>query len=506
MNELVEKILSGEHAERPRSQPSSRLIFETNPIATLVFAADGQVLEANPAAHQMFRCEPPGLAGVAVTELLPELWRGPGRFPPDAARLEPLRRVSCRRRDTSSFAARVRLVRLGNAPDSGFLATLEDLTEIDRAALERARIAAIVENTDDAIIGTTLDGVVTTWNRGAERLFGYSALEVIGHCIPEAFPDHRTAEQERDNLRRVAAGESISHWETQRRRKDGGLVDVSVTQSPIRDFAGEILGVSEILRDITERKRAEQAIRELNASLETQVAERTAELAAANKELEAFTSAAAHDLRAPLRILNGFTEALQEECGETLSPDGRSFLGEILKASERMEGLIDGLLALSRCSRAELSYERLDITTLADLVLYELRHAQNTRSIECEVQPGLVGWGDVRLIMTTLRNLIGNAWKYTGHTDAPVIRIYGEQRDGRNWICVGDNGAGFDMQYGERLFKPFTRLHRQDEFPGHGIGLATVKRIVQRHGGDIAAEGRPGAGATFRFWLQPEPD
>jgi signal transduction histidine kinase len=230
------------------------------------------------------------------------------------------------------------------------------------------------------------------------------------------------------------------------------------------------------------------------------------EISAANKEFESFTSAAGHDLRGPLRILKGFTEALAEECGETLNEEGKSFLREILKASDRMEGLIDGLLALSRAGRVEMACEKLDLTTLTELVTYELRHGKAAREVECTVEPGIEGWGDVRLMMTALRVLLGNAWKYTSRTEQGSVRVHAEVRDGRSWYCVSDNGAGFDMTHASRLFQPFIRLHRQDEFPGHGLGLAIAQRIEKRHGGGIEAQSAVNLGTTVRFWLPPRPE
>jgi signal transduction histidine kinase len=229
------------------------------------------------------------------------------------------------------------------------------------------------------------------------------------------------------------------------------------------------------------------------------------EISAANKEFESFTSAAGHDLRGPLRILKGFTEALEDECSEVLNEEGKSFLKEILKAADRMEGLIDGLLALSRASRVEMASEKLDLTTLVELVTYDLRHGKTAREVECIVDPDISGWGDVRLITSALRILLGNAWKYTSRTERGAIRFHSEVREGRTWYCVSDNGAGFDMTHASRLFQPFIRLHRQDEFPGHGIGLATVQRIVKRHGGEIEAESAVNQGTTIRFWLPPRP-
>jgi signal transduction histidine kinase len=239
---------------------------------------------------------------------------------------------------------------------------------------------------------------------------------------------------------------------------------------------------------------------------EIELAARDAAVSAANREFETFIDVAAHDLRAPLRILTGFTEALDDECSAMLHDEGRTFLKEIIGASGRMEGIIDGLLALARSARAEMACEVLDLTTLVDLVFYELRHGEVERAVECHVDADLSGWGDVRLMMTVLRNLLGNAWKFTGRTVPAEIRFHAEHRDGERWFCVTDNGAGFDMAHAQRLFKPFTRLHRQDEFPGHGIGLATVHRIVTRHGGRVEAESAVGHGATVRFTLAPRPD
>ncbi len=238
---------------------------------------------------------------------------------------------------------------------------------------------------------------------------------------------------------------------------------------------------------------------------DAELAASAAEVVTANKEFQTFIDVAAHDLRAPLRILTGFTEALEDECATMLNDEGRTFLKEILGAGTRMEGLIDGMLSLARSGRADMACESLDLTTLVELVFYELRHS-DTREVDAQVDPELKTWGDVRLMMTVLRALIGNAWKFTARTTQGCIRFHAELRDGETWFCVTDNGAGFDMSHAGRLFKPFTRLHRQDEFPGHGLGLATVHCIVRRHGGKVEAEATPGQGARVRFWFPPMPE
>lgn len=248
--------------------------------------------------------------------------------------------------------------------------------------------------------------------------------------------------------------------------------------------------------DIDALKSAEAELREINATLEARVAARTAELSAANRELETFAYAVSHDLRAPLRSLSGFSQALQEDFGEQLQGPARTYLLRINQAAARMGELIEGLLALSRSSRGELRHDRVDVSALARRRLAEL--AQETgRTVSVDVEDGLVAIGDERMLASALTNLLDNAWKYTGATEAPAIRVHVGVVNGLSGICVSDNGAGFDMKQADRLFQPFQRLHREDQFPGIGIGLATVQRIVHRHGGDITAHAVPGGGATF---------
>lgn len=248
--------------------------------------------------------------------------------------------------------------------------------------------------------------------------------------------------------------------------------------------------------DIDALKSAEAGLREINATLEARVAERTAELSAANRELETFAYAVSHDLRAPLRTLNGFSQALQEDFGQVLQGQAKTYLDRIGQAATRMSELIDGLLALSRSSRGELRHDRVDVSALARRRLLELAD-ETGRTVDVAVQEGLVAHGDERMLSAALTNLIDNAWKYSGATASPRISVYAGEVNGLQGFCVSDNGAGFDMRHADRLFKPFQRLHREDQFPGIGIGLATVQRIVHRHGGTITARGAPGEGATF---------
>ncbi|EGV18464.1 sensor histidine kinase [Thiocapsa marina] len=287
-------------------------------------------------------------------------------------------------------------------------------------------------------------------------------------------------------------------------------------RSPRRDELGDLADAFDAMLDrlqettvsrarleteIVERQRAQAEIQRLNAGLEERVRRRTAELSAANQELESFAYAVSHDLRAPLRALSGFSQALMEDYGERLDGEALDDLQQIDIASRRMGELIDGILTLSRSTRGELRREPVDLSALARHRLEELAAAEPQRLVAREVEPGMVVPGDPTMLEAVMVNLIDNAWKYTGRTHDAIIRVYSMEREGKRWSCVTDNGAGFDMAYSERLFKAFQRLHRQEEFVGIGIGLATVQRIVHRHGGVVVAEGAPGQGATFRFTL-----
>ncbi|KAF0163597.1 MAG: PAS/PAC sensor hybrid histidine kinase [Rhodocyclaceae bacterium] len=273
----------------------------------------------------------------------------------------------------------------------------------------------------------------------------------------------------------------------------------------IQQYVNKPFAVEELLARVgglvTERRRTLEELRRLNADLERRVIERTAELSAANTELESFAFAVSHDLRAPLRAMSGFSQALIEDYGSQLQGEAKIYLGQIDLASLKMGEMIDGILVLSRSTRGELRRDVIDFSALATRLLEELARGEPARQIARQVEAGLRATGDARMIEMMLRNLLGNAWKYTGKTDAPAIRVFSGEVDGQRGICVADNGAGFDMAHADQLFRPFHRLHRQEEFPGIGIGLATVQRIVHRHGGEIRAVAAPGAGATFCFTL-----
>jgi light-regulated signal transduction histidine kinase (bacteriophytochrome) len=250
-----------------------------------------------------------------------------------------------------------------------------------------------------------------------------------------------------------------------------------------------------------ERVRAEQKTRKLNEELEQRVLARTAELQAVNKELEAFAHSVSHDLRAPLRGIHGFSQALLEDHSDQLDTQGMDYLQRVCAASQRMGQLIEDLLNMSRVTRGEIHREKVDLSALALKVAAELQESQPERQVEFDIAPGMVANGDARLLRVVLDNLFGNAFKFTGERERARIKVGCARVNGISTYFVQDNGAGFDMAYVERLFTVFKRLHSDAEFEGTGVGLATVQRIIHRHGGRVWAEGVEGEGATFYFTL-----
>jgi PAS domain S-box-containing protein len=342
-------------------------------------------------------------------------------------------------------------------------------------------------------------------NQAAVERYGFSRDEFLRMYItdirpPEALP-RVGAEIDSRNTHRHVTGP----WK--HRLRNGRLIDVR-TISHALSFAGHS-ATFEVAEDITERLRVEAHNAQLNAELERRVADRTMQLEATNRELEAFSYSVSHDLRAPLRSINGFSRALAEDYGHRLDGEGRAMLERIRVAGLRMEQLIDGLLSLSRVARSELHCEPVDLSAMAEAIGAELRQANPHQHVQLHVEPGLAVETDPQLLRIALENLLGNAWKFTAKRHDAQISFCSMMQGGVRVYAVRDNGAGFDMSYAERLFGAFQRLHPATEFPGSGIGLATVQRIITRLGGQIWAEGALDRGATFSFSLaarQPELD
>jgi PAS domain S-box-containing protein len=376
-----------------------------------------------------------------------------------------------------------------------------EIAERRRAELRSGYLASIVESSADAIIGQSLDGTVVSWNAGASRMYGRDRGEVIGQPAASLFPHEQQDEVSR-LMKRVAKGERVDEVESERLRHDGTRFDVSASFSPILDEKGAIIGVSMIERDITRRMRAEEALQSLNAELEEKVRQRTEDLESAIGELEAFSYSVSHDLRAPLRALNGFAESLIEDAGDRLRDDEKGLLGRIQRSATRMDRIIEDLLMLSRAGNHRIEKEVVNLGDVARSVVDDLHAGAPDRKVGWEIGSGLLAWGDPGLLRLVVQNLVGNAFKYTAHKPSARIAIGVDERAGDNvTYFVRDDGAGFDPSLADKLFRPFSRLHASDEFEGSGIGLATVERIVRRHGGSVSADSVKGEGATFRFRL-----
>lgn len=345
-------------------------------------------------------------------------------------------------------------------------------------------------------------GFVTTWNRGAQRLLGYTAEEVLGQHFSGFNTDADLKAGVPGEALRVARAGGKHSGDVWQVRKGGSRFLANLVMTALRDSDCEIFGFACVLRDITEQELAKHEIAQLHADLERRVADRTAELTAINEELAAFSYSVSHDLRAPLRAIDGFSQAVLEDYGLVLDSAGAGYLRRIRAEAQRMGELIDSLLDLSRITRAELNHQQVNLSELAVQISQRLQQSAPQRRGEFVIAPNLWARGDQRLLEIALENLLENAWKFTGLRGTARIEFGVEQSAERQAVWyVKDNGVGFDMAYAGELFGAFQRLHAEEEFPGTGIGLATVQRIIHRHGGRTWAEAAPDQGATFFFTL-----
>jgi PAS domain S-box-containing protein len=377
------------------------------------------------------------------------------------------------------------------------LETNNDITDRKRADEALRRQANLLEQTHDAILVWEFSGTILYWNHGAEQLYGFSKQEAIGRLSHDLLRTEHPMPAESFE----AMIERHGTWtgELTHTTRDGRRIIVESRHLLMREPDGRRL-VLETNRDITERKRAEEEVRKLNQELEQRVIDRTLELEAVNKELEAFAYSVSHDLRAPLRHMAGYAELLQKNASSILDEKSRRYMMMILESAKRMGTLIDDLLAFSRIGRAETQKTEVSLEQLVKEALSEVRQETDGRNMSWKIGALPNVYGDRSMLRLTLVNLISNAVKFTRTRPQPEIEIgCVDGKEDEIVVFIKDNGVGFEMKYVKKLFGVFQRLHRAEEFEGTGIGLATVQRIIHRHGGRVWAEGLVDQGATFYF-------
>lgn len=387
----------------------------------------------------------------------------------------------------------------------GVMGSWEDITEQKKAeaALKEfeRRLSLYFQQTMFAVIEWDMDFRVSEWNPAAESIFGYKRGEAIGKSAYDLIVPKDIMEKvssiwdklitEAGNILNV--NDNIT--------KDGKTITIEWFNTPIVNDEGVVIGVISLAQDITERQSAEKELQELTKTLECRVAERTAQLEASNKELESFVYSVSHDLRAPLRSISGFSQAILEDYYDKLDDMGKDYIDRVLTSSRRMEMLIEDLLRLSRIIRAETQIETVNLSNIAEEVIADLKRAEPEREIVIVIEPDVRVESDRNQLRIVIENLLGNAWKFTGKRPVGEIEFGRMQINGETVYFVKDNGVGFDMEYSNKLFKPFQRLHGDAEFTGTGIGLAIVYRIITRLGGKTWAEAEVDKGATFYFTL-----
>jgi PAS domain S-box-containing protein len=485
--------------ELRESETRSRSIISTSHDAFVAIDQSGVITDWNAQAENTFGWSRKEALGRRLSEtIIPRSQRAAHRLglkkflsTGEARMLNRRIELSALHRDGHEFPVEVTISPLQMGESYVFNAFIRDLRDRKQTEEIRARLAAIVESSDDAIIGTSLDGVITNWNAGAEALYGYAAAEAIGRKISFLAPPGRLSEV-RSILAREKAGERVEHFETVRRKKDGSLVDVSLTMSPILDVDGRIVGVSNIARDVSARKRAEE------------LARRAEDLARSNADLEQFAYVASHDLQEPLRMVTSYCDLLQRRYKGRFDDDADDFIEYAVDGARRMQELVRGLLAYSRVGPHGKTLQAVDAGHILDRALANLRVAIEESGAVITHGTLPVVSADPTQLEHVIQNLVGNAIKFRREEEPPRVRVKAIRKADMWQFSVKDNGIGIDPQYSEKVFAIFQRLHGRGKYPGTGLGLAICKKIVERHGGRIWFESTPDAGSTFFFTLPAE--
>lgn len=363
------------------------------------------------------------------------------------------------------------------------------LSTSEKTLSTQALLAAIVNNSYDAIFSKTPDGTIESWNASAEIMYGYAQKEIIGQpiCILDSL---NGINKNSPVLSKPGSEEFLQNFQTTHRRKNGKEFFVSLTTSPIKNVGGTIIGTSIIARDITDNKLWENSLLELNERL-----------LVSNRELEYLGHTLSHDLRKPIQTIEVFSSLLIKDHAGKLNSDGKQLMKMVYESSLRIRDMISGLLNISRIARAEVCRGTIDMSKLVLAIIQEYRKVDPARDAEVVIQDNISAEGDAMLMRIALDNLIGNAWKFTRHRSKAFIEFGKNNSNNTTVYFLRDNGAGFDMKKAGKLFVIFQRNHSDAEFEGTGVGLTTVQRIIRRHGGEIRAESEPDKGTTFYFTL-----
>ena len=508
--------------ELRESEERYRLIVESAFDAIVTIDHEGFITEFNPAAETVFGWKRSEVVGRELAEvIIPAAMRhghraglARHRDSSQAPRLGVRLELPALHSDGSEFPIELTVSRVAGGGLPRFTAIIRDITETRRAEqalLENQRaLAALMGNLpgmayrcrNDA--GWTLDFV----SEGAHKLTGHRPEAIVSGKVSYAnliHPDDRA--RVRSEVQAAIAQDRVFQFTYRIITAKGTLKWVWERGSAVRGANAEVVALEGFVSDITDRRQAQEEVARLNCELEERVRERTAQLEAANAELEAFSYSIAHDLRSPLTSIDGFSHMLDELASKTVDEQGRHYLRRIRAGVRQMSDLTDAMLSLARLSRVELMWEEVDLAEIGRKVEASLREREPQRTAVFELPNRLYAHGDPRLLAQVVSNLVGNAWKFSAGSPHASIRL-GSQAgdDGEPVYFVADNGAGFDMAHASRLFGAFQRLHTPSEFEGTGIGLALVQKIISRHGGRIWAEASPGHGATFYFTLPTSSD